>query len=120
MTGTIVHEGLALAVMSLLRVVPGKANYNSLASPFEIEFGCYMQGIHIRTGTIVAQVLADTVGAPGRPTLEFLRDDALPKILEALSGRSGLGCARDRVCENLARVYTVASATTNLESDPPK
>ncbi|KAJ3137487.1 hypothetical protein HDU90_001889 [Geranomyces variabilis] len=88
---------------------PGKAKYNSLTSPFEIEVVTTCKAIHILAATIVAQLLTNTGGAPGQSTLEFLRDEALLKIRSALSTPGGLADARDKLCRSLNRVYSVGA-----------
>ncbi|KAJ3160053.1 hypothetical protein HDU88_008381 [Geranomyces variabilis] len=97
------------ATILIVCMDPGKAKYNSLTSPFEIELVTICKAIHILAATIVAQLLTNTGGAPGQSTLEFLRDEALPNIRSALSTPGGLADARDKLCLSLNRVYSVGA-----------
>ncbi|KAJ3182373.1 hypothetical protein HDU87_008537 [Geranomyces variabilis] len=79
---------------------PGKAAYNSLASPYEQELVVIAKAIHLMA---VAMVLSLWRGQA--VFCEFLAKVLLPRLLTAID-ESGLGAARDRVANDLVRVYS--------------
>ncbi|KAJ3137475.1 hypothetical protein HDU90_001877 [Geranomyces variabilis] len=87
---------------------PGKAKYNSLTSPFEIELVTICKAIHVLAATIVTELIVDHCNGQAESTMVFLTNRALPRLLSAMNEPGGLTFARNRVCRQLARLYSTA------------
>ncbi|KAJ3154168.1 hypothetical protein HDU86_004711 [Geranomyces michiganensis] len=86
----------------------GKATYNSLALPFEQESIDIAKAIHSLAVALVL-LLWRRQGA----IAEFLTHTLLPRLLASIE-ETGLGACRDRVANDLARVYSTTDGPADF------